>query len=126
MAGAISPVKAPSFSQNTSCAPMAISLPRAPSTAAETAVKGGAITMSHRRTPLTKVANAEKKVRVSACVLNIFQLPAITRRRFVFASLISLRHVYADSVHRSVNFDELIPVCESFHSRQFSPAQEFQ
>jgi hypothetical protein len=39
--------------------------------------------MSQWRTPLTSCKNAEKNARVSACVLNIFQLPAITRRRFV-------------------------------------------
>ncbi len=60
---------------------MATLLPRAASVAAGIAVKGGAITMSQWRTSLTSGKNAEKNARVSACVLNIFQLPAITRRR---------------------------------------------
>src|SRR6202011_5488297 len=84
MGGEISPVNAPSFSQKTSCAPTAILLPRVASTAAEIAVNGGAITMSQRRAPPTNGTNAEKNARVSACVLYIFQLPAITRRRFVW------------------------------------------
>src|SRR6266849_6465702 len=81
MLAEISPVKAPSFSQNTSCAEIAIFVCFAASTAVGMAVKGGAITISQCVEEATKGANAEKKARVSACVLNIFQLPAMTRRR---------------------------------------------
>src|ERR1700686_5629846 len=84
MGGAISPVNAPSFSQKTFCAPAATSRVRAASTAAAIAVNGGAITMSQRVTPATSGKNAEKNARVSACVLYIFQFPAITRRRFAW------------------------------------------
>src|SRR6516225_4718408 len=86
MPGEISPVKAPSFSQYTSCAEMAMFVFFAASTAVEMAVKGGATTMSQCLDAETSGANAVKNALVSACVLNIFQLPAITRRRF--ASLI--------------------------------------
>src|SRR3954470_24591828 len=51
----------------------------AAATAAEMAVNGGAITMSQDFVS-TRGAKAEKKARVSASVLYIFQLPAITRR----------------------------------------------
>jgi hypothetical protein len=55
---------------------------RALSTVAAIAVYGGALTMSQCFAPEASGTNAEKNARVSACVLNIFQLPAITRRRF--------------------------------------------
>src|SRR6266571_5533105 len=45
------------------------------------AVKGGAMTISQCVEEATNGANAVKKARVSACVLNIFQLPAMTRWR---------------------------------------------
>jgi hypothetical protein len=44
--------------------------------------------MSQCFVPATCGKNAAKNTRVSACVLYIFQLPAITRRRF--ARVISL------------------------------------
>src|SRR5690348_18231613 len=53
----------------------------AASTAVEIAVKGGAMTMSQCLEFATSGAKAEKNARVSAIVLYIFQLPAITRRR---------------------------------------------
>src|SRR5215471_19244599 len=60
---------------------MATCVPLAASTAAGILVNVGAITMSQSVAPATSGLNAEKNARVSACVLNIFQLPAITRRR---------------------------------------------
>jgi hypothetical protein len=76
-----SPVKAPSLLQERFWPEMAICVPLAASAAAEMAVKGGAITMSQCLEFATSGVNAEKNARVSAIVLNIFQLPAITRRR---------------------------------------------
>src|SRR5579864_851832 len=81
MGAETSPVKAPSFSQKRFWPEMAIFVDLAASTAAEMAVKGGAITTSQWLAFATSGAQAEKKARVSASVLNIFQLPAITRRR---------------------------------------------
>src|SRR5215472_16086864 len=76
-----SPVKAPSLLQETFCPEMATLVFLAASTAVETAVNGGAMTMSQCLEFATSGAKAEKKARVSARVLYIFQLPAITRRR---------------------------------------------
>src|SRR5229473_6535327 len=61
---------------------MAIPVFFAASTAAETAVNGGAMTMLQCVAFATSGAKAEKNARVSASVLHIFQLPAMTRRRF--------------------------------------------
>jgi len=47
----------------------------------EIAVNGGATTMSQCFAAATSGRNEEKNARVSASVLYIFQLPAITRRR---------------------------------------------
>src|SRR6202011_4763298 len=78
----ISPVNAPSFSQKIFCPLMAMFVPRVASTADKTAVNNGAMTISHCLAPATRGAKAEKNARVSDVVLYIFQLPAITRRRF--------------------------------------------
>jgi hypothetical protein len=53
----------------------------AASAAAEIAVNGGATTMSQCFALATRGRKDVKNVRVSASVLYIFQLPAITRRR---------------------------------------------
>src|SRR6267378_3405720 len=76
-----SPVKAPSLLQETFWPAMAMLEPFAASTAADIAVNGGATTMSQCFAPVTSGRNEEKNARVSASVLYIFQLPAITRRR---------------------------------------------
>src|SRR5262249_965339 len=81
MSAATSPVNAPSLLQETFWPPIATLLPFAASTAVEIAVNGGAITMSQCLQSPTSGRNAEKNARVSASVLNIFQLPAITGRR---------------------------------------------
>src|ERR1700728_5397457 len=60
---------------------MAISVPFAASAATASDVYGGAITMSHVLDLATSGLNAAKNWRVSACVLYIFQLPAMTGRR---------------------------------------------
>src|SRR5207237_7238490 len=80
----ISPVKAPSFSQWRFCAEMAMFVFFAAATAAGIAVNGGATTMLQCLEAETRGTNVEKKARVSAWVLNIFQFPAITRRRLVW------------------------------------------
>ena len=78
MGGETSPVKAPSGAQYTSCAAIAMADPRAASTAAARAVNGGATTISQCVAAATSGFSAAKYARVSACVLYIFQLPAIT------------------------------------------------
>src|ERR1700739_3468102 len=60
---------------------MQIDVPRTHSTAAARAVKGGATMISQCAESLTKGKRAKKYARASACVLYIFQFPAITGRR---------------------------------------------
>src|SRR5260370_2971383 len=60
---------------------MAMAEPFTASTAAGIAVNGGATTISQCFAAATSGRNEEKNARVSASVLYIFQLPAITRRR---------------------------------------------
>src|SRR6267378_1338454 len=81
MGAETSPVKAPSLLQETFWPEMAMLVPFAASAAVEMAVKGGAMMMSQCLEFATSGVNAEKNARVSASVLYIFQLPAITRRR---------------------------------------------
>src|SRR5437879_6391738 len=81
MGAETSPVKAPSLLQETFWPEMAMLVPFAASAAVEMAVKGGAMMMSQCLEFATSGGNAEKNARVSASVLYIFQLPAITRRR---------------------------------------------
>src|SRR3989338_2739366 len=64
-----------------SWAPTARFEPRAASAAAPSEVKGGQRTMSQCVARATSGLNFSMKARVSAAVLNIFQLPAITGRR---------------------------------------------
>ena len=73
-----SPVKAPSRSQCTFCAPTPIALPAAAPAAACSAVNGGAITTSTPRTSLSNSRNSTTYAAVSAAVLNILKLPAIS------------------------------------------------
>src|SRR5215831_6866586 len=81
MGAETSPVKAPSLLQETFWPEMAILVFFAASTAVEMAVNGGPMTMSQCLEFATSGAKVEKNARVSARVLYIFQLPAITRRR---------------------------------------------
>src|SRR6266853_5121787 len=81
MGAETSPVKAPSLLQETFWPAVATLEPFAASTAVEIAVNGGATTMSQCFAFETSGRKEEKKARVSASVLYIFQLPAITRRR---------------------------------------------
>src|ERR1700732_3123908 len=86
MGAEISPVKAPSLVQETFWPPMVMCVDLAASAAAEIAVYGDATTISQCVDCATSGVKAEKKARVSAMVLYIFQLPAITRRRIRFSS----------------------------------------
>src|SRR6267143_5477259 len=81
MGAETSPVNAPSLLQETFWPEMAMLVPFAASAAVEMAVKGGATMMSQCLEFAANGVKAEKNVRVSASVLYIFQLPAITRRR---------------------------------------------
>src|SRR5258708_35505178 len=63
------------------CEAIAICVPLEDSTAVGISIAGGAIRMSQSVTPATNGLNAPKNASVSAGVLNIFQFPAITRRR---------------------------------------------
>src|SRR5262249_22094142 len=82
IAAETSPVKAPSLRQSRFCALMPTLVPSAISTATQSDVYGGAITMSESVTPETKGSSSSKNERVSSSVLYIFQLPAVMRRRF--------------------------------------------
>src|SRR6266478_2602156 len=81
MGAETSPVKAPSLLQETFWPAMATLKLLAASTAVGIAVNGGATTMSQCFAFETSGRKEEKNARVSASVLYIFQLPAITRRR---------------------------------------------
>src|ERR1700730_14589933 len=70
---------------------MAMLVPATAPTAVERAVKGGAMTMSQCFAPEASGRNEEKNARVSASVLYIFQLPAMTRRRFVWLIYLLVR-----------------------------------
>src|SRR5437660_7454333 len=83
MGAETSPVKAPSLLQETFWPAMATAEFFVDSTAVESAVNGGATTMSQCLAFETSGRKEEKNGRVSASVLNIFQLTAITRRRML-------------------------------------------
>src|SRR5574339_675400 len=77
MPALISPVNAPSFSQWTSCPEMPIGEFRAASTAAWSAVNGGATTISTSLTSLTMLRNSLMNTTASCTVLCIFQFAAM-------------------------------------------------
>src|SRR3954451_16619599 len=74
----ISPVKAPSLAHPIFCAPTRMFEPLTASTAAVRSVKGGQITISQCSDLSTSGRNFSKNAVVSAGVLYIFQLPAMT------------------------------------------------
>src|SRR5215831_9115842 len=86
MGAEISPVYAPSFTQNTSWAPISMLVDFADSTAIAMLTKGGQTTTSACSAPATSGANCVKNTLVSGTVLYIFQLPAITGLRMCFSS----------------------------------------
>src|SRR5262249_20828662 len=81
-----SPVYAPSFAQNRFCAPIPMRVPCAAATAAGRFGKGGQIAISQCSERSTRGRNFSKKPAVSAAVLYIFQLAAITG--FLIRSLV--------------------------------------
>src|SRR5713226_2426181 len=83
MGAETSPVKAPSLLQETFWPAIATVEFFATSSAVEMAVNGGATTMSQCFAVATSGRKEEKNARVSASVLYIFQLPAITGRRIL-------------------------------------------
>src|SRR6267142_48466 len=124
MGAETSPVKAPSLLQETFWPEMAMLVPFAKSAAAEMAVKGGATMMSQCLEFATSGAKAEKNARVSASVLYIFQLPAITRRRMTRPPRIKRtgRNACPSRVKESVcSF-----VGESFNSGKFASGKKLQ
>jgi hypothetical protein len=68
---------------------MEMAVPFTASTDAASAVNGGAMMMSQWDGTATSGLKALKYARASACVLYIFQLPAITGRRILPRSVIS-------------------------------------
>src|ERR1700682_22599 len=108
-----SPVNAPSLSQCIFCAAIAIELPRAEWVAEERDVKGGATTMSQWEADATSGANATKNARVSAWVLYIFQLPAITWRRMTgYLPILSASTSTPGSLEPARNSSEAPPPVE--------------
>src|SRR3954451_16273721 len=79
----ISPVKAPSLAHPIFCAPTRMFEPLTASTAAVRFVKGGQITISQCEDFSTSGRNFSKNCVVSAGVLYIFQLPAMTGVRII-------------------------------------------
>src|ERR1035441_10017563 len=85
MAAEISPVNAPSLAHAIFCAPTRMGEPLAASTAAARFVKGGQITISQCSDFSTNGRNFSRNAVVSAGVLYIFQLPAMTGFLIIFA-----------------------------------------
>src|ERR1035441_8447858 len=85
MAAEISPVNAPSLAHAIFCAPTRMGEPLAASTAAARFVKGGQITISQCSDFSANGRNFSKNAVVSAGVLYIFQLPAMTGFLIIFA-----------------------------------------
>src|SRR5690242_13388077 len=92
------------------------------------AVKGGATTMSHDVMPETSAEHAEENPLVSGCVLNIFQLPAMTRLRvtlgMTLATLSSGLSVSAStpgSLAPARNSSEAPPPVEMWEIRAATP-----
>src|SRR5258708_39346951 len=81
MGAETSPVKAPSLLQETFWPAMATLEAFAASTAVESAVNGGAATMSQCFAFKTSGRDEEENTRVSTRGLDIFQLPGNKRRR---------------------------------------------
>src|SRR5882762_9634530 len=103
---------------------MAILAPFAASTAVEMAVKGGATMRSQCLESATSGVKAEKNARVSASVLYIFQLPAITRRRMARPPKVrwTVGNAYPTRAKESVcSF-----VGEGFDSGKFASSKKLQ
>src|SRR6267378_686290 len=103
---------------------MAILVPFANSAAVEMAVKGGATMMSQCLEFATNGVKAEKNARVSAIVLNIFQLPAITGRRMTRPP--RLRRTGRNACPTRTKESVCSFVGESFDSGKFEPGEKFK
>src|SRR3982750_4396433 len=114
-----SPVNAPSRSQWTFCAAIAIGVFAAAFTAAATAVNGGAIATSTSRTSWISARRSLTYETVSATVLNILKLPAIKGFR------IGIR-IYKETENHGIRDSVLRFVRKRGNTREFGAAQEFQ
>src|SRR5512135_241518 len=81
MGGAISPVNAPEASQCIFWAPTEIEVPSSMAATGKIEVNGGHRTMSTPPTLFKPSNSSYTRIRASATVLNIFQLPATSGRR---------------------------------------------
>src|SRR6267142_4314059 len=124
MGAETSPVNAPSLLQETFWPEMDILVPFDASAAAEMAVKGGATMMSQCLEFATNGVKAEKNARVSASVLYIFQLPAITRRRMIRPP--RLRRTGRNACPTRAKESVCSFVGESFDSGKFAPGEKFK
>src|SRR6266481_3122062 len=124
MGAETSPVKAPSLLQERFWPETAIWVPLAASAAVEMAVKGGATMMSQCLEFATNGVKAEKNARVSASVLYIFQLPAITRRRMTRPPRI--RRTGRNACPTRAKESMCSFVGESFDSGKFAPGEKFK
>src|SRR5882724_4532401 len=124
MGAETSPVKAPSLLQETFWPAMAMLEPFAASTAVRIAVNGGATTMSQCSAPVTSGRNEEKNARVSASVLYIFQLPAITRRRMPRPP--KIRRTGRNACPTRARESACSFVGEGFDTREFASAEKFE
>src|ERR1700694_1053191 len=104
---------------------MAMLEPFAVSTAVEIAVNGGGTTMWQCFAPVTSGRNEEKNARVSASVLYIFQLPAITRRR-IESSRERKDNAETLRMQRVRREERESFVGEGFDAGEFASAQEFE
>src|SRR5712692_3342956 len=104
---------------------MAMLEPFTASTAVEIAVNGGATTMSQCFEAATSGRNEEKNARVSASVLYIFQLPAITRRRMK-ASREEKDNAETLRTQRKRREERRSFVGEGFDAGEFASAEKFK
>src|SRR5882724_8826323 len=124
MGAETSPVNAPSLLQETFWPEMAMLVPFAKSAAAEMAVKGGATMMSQCLEFATSGVKAEKNARVSASVLYIFQLPAITRRRMPRPP--KIKRTGRNACPTRARESACSFVGEGFDTREFASGKKFQ
>src|ERR1700716_3915102 len=127
MGAETSPVKAPSLLQETFWPAMAVLELFAASTAVDIAVKGGATTMSQCFAAATSGRKEEKNARVSASVLYIFQLPAITRRRIESSRKNKDKYNAETPRTQRVRGEERESfVGEGFDAGEFASSEEFE
>src|SRR6202171_6181230 len=125
MGAETSPVNVPSLLQETFWPAMAVGEAFSAATAVEIAVNGGATTMSQCFAAATSGRDEEKNARVSASVLYIFQLPAITRRR-IESSRERKDNAETLRTQRVRREERESFVGEGFDAGEFASAQEFE